>query len=120
MDLYKQMQIEGAKTDKGEKASCQPPLPERNQGKEHLSRLGQEVTQDEKHLDKPVPKEAGEKKLSHTPISSEKSFHSSRLLGSYVVGGSVLELNFITYTNRTVPVYYGTTKESYRSRLSKS
>lgn len=119
MDFYIQMQIEGNKRGKSEKAACRPLSPERNQGKKHFNGLRQEGTQEE-HQVKQVPEETAEKKLSHPPISSEKKLEDGRPQGSYIVGGSVSGLNFITFTNRKPPVYYGATKESYLSSLCKS
>ncbi|GMI75523.1 hypothetical protein like AT1G01730 [Hibiscus trionum] len=51
--------------------------------------------------------------------SSERNLNDGVLRGSYIVGGSVLGSNFITYGGGE-PVYYGITKESYLSRQMKS
>ncbi|KAK8686605.1 hypothetical protein V6N13_125628 [Hibiscus sabdariffa] len=52
-------------------------------------------------------------------LSSERKINDGILRGSYIVGGSVLGSNFITYGGGET-VYYGMTKEMYRSRQMKS
>ncbi|KAK8497866.1 hypothetical protein V6N13_032520 [Hibiscus sabdariffa] len=52
-------------------------------------------------------------------LSSERKINDGILRGSYIVGGSVLGSNFITYGGGET-VYYGMTKELYRSRQMKS
>lgn len=52
-------------------------------------------------------------------ISDKKPVVGSRLPGSYIVGGSVFGWNFITFSG-SKPVYYGVTKEAYRSSHNRS
>lgn len=52
-------------------------------------------------------------------ISDKKPVVSSQLPGSYIVGGSVFGWNFITFSG-SKPVYYGVTKEAYRSWHNRS
>ncbi|KAJ7974180.1 Tumor necrosis factor receptor superfamily member 8 like, partial [Quillaja saponaria] len=52
------------------------------------------------------------------PLRAEMRFSDAQNLGSYVVGGSVFGWNFITYVS-SKPVYYGVTKESFRSSFKK-
>ncbi|XP_004308081.1 PREDICTED: uncharacterized protein LOC101291970 [Fragaria vesca subsp. vesca] len=47
-------------------------------------------------------------------IPEKKAFVSSQLPRSYIVGGSNFGWNFITFSG-SKPVYYGVTKEAYRS-----
>lgn len=52
---------------------------------------------------------------SKTPFRSDKRLKiSSRIEGSYTVGGSLSGWNFVTFAG-SQPVYYGVKKESYRS-----
>ncbi|XP_062001732.1 uncharacterized protein LOC133718869 [Rosa rugosa] len=60
-----------------------------------------------------VEKQLPSAKWTHY-IPDKKSFVSSQLPGSYIVGGSVFGWNFITFSG-SKPVYYGVTKEAYRS-----
>ena len=64
------------------------------------------------------PRCSGEEQLPRAQwnpvISEKKSFVSSELPRSYIVGGSVFGWNFITFSG-SKPVYYGVTKEAYRS-----
>ncbi|XVF73212.1 hypothetical protein PTKIN_Ptkin12aG0183200 [Pterospermum kingtungense] len=77
----------------------------------------------------PFPGEAGMKQkpqVVKAAVSSDnKTFHSSSVSekqksengeapGTYIVGGSAFGWNFITFTGNQ-PVYYGVTKESFRS-----
>ncbi|XP_050387525.1 uncharacterized protein LOC126803841 [Argentina anserina] len=69
-----------------------------------------------------VPAEENKDKLSIHPIQprcthfipEKKSFVSSELPRSYMVGGSVFGWNFVTFSGGK-PLYYGVTKEAYRS-----
>ncbi|KAF3432980.1 hypothetical protein FNV43_RR24082 [Rhamnella rubrinervis] len=56
------------------------------------------------------------RKQEELTLSSDKKRMciDAGIQGSYIVGGSVLGLNFITFRGSN-PVYYGLTKESYRS-----
>lgn len=50
------------------------------------------------------------------PLSANKKPVDCKLQGSYIVGGSAFGWNFITFSaGGTKPVYYGVTKEAYRS-----
>ncbi|XVF50833.1 hypothetical protein PTKIN_Ptkin04bG0135300 [Pterospermum kingtungense] len=51
--------------------------------------------------------------------SSDLKLNDDKFRGSYIVGGSVIGSNFITYGG-SKPVYYGLTKESYLSKKMKS
>lgn len=60
-------------------------------------------------------KKSMESGSSKTPPCSDKKLNiGSRIEGSYIVGGSVSGLNFITFASGK-PVYYGVKRESYRS-----
>ncbi|OMO95924.1 hypothetical protein CCACVL1_05169 [Corchorus capsularis] len=58
-------------------------------------------------------------KLPIPSSSSEQKLNDGEFRGSYVIGGSVFGLNFITYRG-SKPVYYGPSKDSYLSRKMKS
>lgn len=99
MDLYKQMIMEAAPTGKFKN------LPEHQPSSG--TRRGRPPNQSKQNLP-----ETFEKPLQPLHFS----YSDSQLKGSYVVGGSSLGLNFITYRGDE-PVYYGVTKEMRRHSL---
>lgn len=111
MSLYKQMVLEmnkpAGKAMPEFRRTYLGSMPTKEEHERKKQKLSQPV-----HL---VQKET-EGGSSSTTLSSDKKkpTASSRLEGSYVVGGSVSGWNFITFGGAR-PVYYGVKKESFRS-----
>ncbi|XVF12507.1 hypothetical protein REPUB_Repub08aG0124700 [Reevesia pubescens] len=118
LDLYKQMIVETdppvnlvteQQTFSGETVFVEQASDKFQEGKEAAELLKTEDC------------EEGSTDIKHAipSSSSEWKLNGDQFRGSYVVGGSVFGLNFITYGG-SKPVYYGLTKASYLSRQMKS
>lgn len=81
---------------------------------EHEEELQSELLKPKKFQEQP-----SEKKPQTPGFSSEKKNDDiGQSRESYIVGGSVFGWNFITFSG-SQPVYYGVTRESFRSRQNK-
>lgn len=101
VDLYKQMIAEGPSSSQnklGTQSSCR-----------HEDRKKLALLQPKQSLD-----ESMEKKPQTSPSSSDKALDDiGQLRESYIVGGSAIGWNFITFSG-SKQVYYGVSKESFR------
>lgn len=111
MDLYKQMTMEAAPMGKSENVTVHQPL-------SGASPLGKET-----QVERQGRKRSKQSKLHEWVPTWEKSlepplftYGDNQNKGSYIVGGSSLGLNFITFRG-SKPVYYGVTKEMHRDYL---
>ncbi|XP_057952054.1 uncharacterized protein LOC131146449 [Malania oleifera] len=114
MDLYKQMTF-GADSVVGSKNG-----PEPLSGEDALGKQSGDGDEEGEKVEQLQPKRVPEKLAGKKPptCNSEKKAEDGQIQGSYVVGGSVFGWNFITFGG-TKPVYYGVTKELYRSNHPK-
>eukprot|EP00261_Vitis_vinifera_P028502 XP_010662741.1 PREDICTED: uncharacterized protein LOC104882199 isoform X2 [Vitis vinifera] len=112
MDLYKKMTMEAPPMGNFKNVSEHQPLSGASvQGKEtRVGRRGRKPSKQPKlHLPEQVP-------TFEKPLQPQFSYIDSQPKGSYIVGGSSLGRNFITFRG-SKPVYYGVTKEMHRHSL---
>ncbi|XVF22560.1 hypothetical protein REPUB_Repub12eG0182200 [Reevesia pubescens] len=105
VELYKQMTAEAVSTEKCNNAPGRQPLPGETGIKQKLQEQSQVVK----------PAVSSERKnFQSSGVSEKQQSKDGEAPGTYIVGGSAFGWNFITF-NGNKPVYYGVTKESFRS-----
>ncbi|BFG23340.1 hypothetical protein CerSpe_096140 [Prunus speciosa] len=114
MDLYKQMAKDAGDTHRKFVSETQHSTHDSDPAKENQDGKQQKHLQPRCSVEKPV-----RARTRSIPLSSDKKPVASQLQGSYIVGGSAFGWNFITFSG-TKPIYYGVTKEEYRSRNNTS
>ncbi|GMI98394.1 hypothetical protein like AT1G01730 [Hibiscus trionum] len=76
--------------------------------------------QEQPQVDKPAPAVSSKNKTSQSSsVTGKLQAEDGEAPGTYIVGGSAFGWNFITFTGNK-PVYYGVTKESFRSAQASS
>ncbi|BBG98296.1 hypothetical protein Prudu_007659 [Prunus dulcis] len=110
MDLYKQMAKDAGDTHRKFVSETQHSTHDSDPAKENQDGKQQKHLQPRCSVEKPV-----QPRTRSIPLSSYKKPVASQLQGSYIVGGSAFGWNFITFSG-SKPIYYGVTKEDYRSR----
>ncbi|KAL5727499.1 hypothetical protein ACHQM5_000688 [Ranunculus cassubicifolius] len=106
MDVSKQVQVETTST----KISNKPPESEPSSNEIKDTKLI-DTQSEEKQVKRHSPERAQEK-LPELPVDGIDPTSGERVIpGSYIIGGSNLGWNFITYPGEKA-VYYGVTKES--------
>ncbi|ONI25314.1 hypothetical protein PRUPE_2G295600 [Prunus persica] len=114
MDLYKQMAKDAGDTHRKFVSETQHSTHDSDPAKENQDGKQQKHLQPRCSVEKPV-----QARTRSIPLSSYKKPVASQLQGSYIVGGSAFGWNFITFSG-SKPIYYGVTKEEYRSRNNTS
>ncbi|XP_031128454.1 uncharacterized protein LOC116030364 [Ipomoea triloba] len=107
MDLYKETTAEA------------PPLPKKLKNAAEGHNLLGDTQDGQKPVEKPPPERQSAKPSEDKPVLSENLSPSQQTVddldqGTYIVGGSAFGWNFVTYPG-TKPIYYGRTKECFRS-----
>ncbi|CAB4271421.1 unnamed protein product [Prunus armeniaca] len=113
-DLYKQMAKDAGDTHRKFVSETQHSTHDSDPAKENQDGKQQKHLQPRCSVEKPV-----QARTRSIPLSSDKKPVASQLQGSYIVGGSAFGWNFITFAG-SKPIYYGVTKEEYRSRNNTS
>lgn len=68
----------------------------------------------------PMKKEAEDKKVAKASAYLEDVkilYEEQHIKGSYIIGGSPLQKNFVVYRSSSDPVFYGVTKEDWMAKL---
>lgn len=104
VELYKQMAAESVSIDnKCNNASKSQPLP------------GEAGMKQKPQVGKPAVSSDNKTTFhSSNSVSEKPKSENGEAPGTYIVGGSAFGWNFITFAGN-LPVYYGVTKESFRS-----
>lgn len=106
MDLYKEITAEAS-----------PPEKPKNAAEGH--KLSGDTQNGQKSEEKPPPERKSVKPSEDKPVLLENLSPNQQTVddlvqGTYIVGGSAFGWNFVTYPG-TKPIYYGRTKECFRS-----
>ena len=96
VELYKQMTAETVSIEKYNTAPGSQPLPGETGMKQKPAVFSENKT------------------FQSSSVSKKQQSEDGEAPGTYIVGGSAFGWNFITFTGNK-PVYYGVTKESFRS-----
>lgn len=107
MGLYKEITAETVSISKSKNVTASQPF----LGEKQIGPKPQEQPQDQQ--DK-IPSKLSENKFLSGIASEKQGAEDGQIQGTYVVGGSAFGWNFITYLGNE-SVYYGVTKESFRT-----
>lgn len=96
---------------------CRQKTVEKHGGQQNPALMSRDMkpTDEPPQLDRSFPKSAEEKRFPiGNNLEKQTTHESSRIPGTYIVGGSAFGWNFITF-HGTKPEYYGRTKQAFRA-----